>query len=149
MTALEPLLPALRRRARRLTRTEADAEDLLQDVLLRLLARIASGTQIDDLPRYAMRALSNTARTRWRQRIPTQELTDDIATIPPCAIDRLTCADALRAIETLPRPQADLMRRVALGETSPKALARATGLPLGTVTSRLARARKTLHDRLG
>ncbi|MEO0936878.1 MAG: sigma-70 family RNA polymerase sigma factor [Pseudomonadota bacterium] len=148
MHALLPLLPALRRRARRLTRSEADAEDLLQDVMVRLLSGLAKGRQIDDLPRYAMRALSNEARSRWRRGTRCEELRDDAAFELPVAEARLTCAETLRAIEELPRAQADLMRRVAAGETSPKALARATGLPLGTVMSRLARARAALRAKL-
>ncbi|MEL7100883.1 MAG: sigma-70 family RNA polymerase sigma factor [Pseudomonadota bacterium] len=148
MRTLETIMPTLRRRARRLTRSQADADDLLHDVLVRLLARLKAGRQIDDLPRYAMRALSNEARTRWRRAAPTEELTEDVASTPPVAELRLACASTLRAIEQLPRPQADLMRRVAQGETSPKALARATGLPVGTVMSRLARARAALRERL-
>ncbi|MEM8579163.1 MAG: RNA polymerase sigma factor [Pseudomonadota bacterium] len=149
MTALTALMPALRRRARRLTRSDDAAEDLLQDTLVRLLARIQGGAQIDDLPRYAMRALTNTARSRARRAVPLDELTEEAAAIPPVAEDRLACAEALRAIEALPRPQAVLMRRVAQGETSPRALAKATGLPVGTVMSRLSRARATLRADLG
>ena len=58
---------------------------------------------------------------------------------------RLDCADTLRAIDTLPQPQKQLMHHLIEGETSPQAIAEATGLPTGTVMSRLARARAKLR----
>ncbi|WP_420011596.1 sigma factor-like helix-turn-helix DNA-binding protein [Tateyamaria sp.] len=58
---------------------------------------------------------------------------------------RLDCADTLAAIAALPQPQRRLLELVIAGETSPRAIALATGLPLGTVMSRLARARAKLR----
>ncbi len=145
---LVPLIPMLTRRARRLTRSPAEAEDLVQDTLLSLCQRLQEGGGIDDLPAYAMRTLSNRARRSWRQ-VATDELAEDHALSEPVALIRLDCADTLAAITTLPPPQRQLMDLVVAGETSPRALATATGLPLGTVMSRLARARAQLRLTLG
>ncbi|WP_299725382.1 RNA polymerase sigma factor [uncultured Tateyamaria sp.] len=141
---LVPLIPILNRRARRLTRSPAEAEDLVQDTLLSLCQRIEDGSRIEDLPAYAMRTLSNRARRGWRAQ-STDELEDDHAVIEPDALIRLDCADTLEAIAQLSKPQRQLMDLVVAGETSPRALAKATGLPLGTVMSRLARARARLR----
>ncbi|KIC48583.1 sigma-70 family RNA polymerase sigma factor [Tateyamaria sp. ANG-S1] len=141
---LVPLIPLLTRRARRLSRTRAEAEDLVQDTLLSLCQRLRSGGEIDDLPAYAMRTLSNRARRTWRIEA-TDELEEDHALTQPDALVRLDCADTLAAIERLPQPQRQLMDLVVSGETSPRALSHATGLPLGTVMSRLARARAKLR----
>jgi len=141
---LVPLIPILTRRARRLARSRAEAEDLVQDTLLSLCQRLQGDRTIDDLPAYAMRTLSNRARRGWR-RLDTEELEDDHALTEPDALVRLDCADTLAAISTLPPPQRQLMELVVAGETSPRALANATGLPLGTVMSRLARARARLR----
>lgn len=141
---LVPLIPMLNKRARRLTRTQSEAEDLVQDTLLSLCQRIKDGGTIDDLPAYAMRTLSNRARRVWRQ-VTTDELEDDHALTHPDALIRLDCADTLAAITRLSAPQRQLMDLVVAGETSPRALARITGLPLGTVMSRLARARAQLR----
>ncbi|WP_299686958.1 sigma-70 family RNA polymerase sigma factor [uncultured Tateyamaria sp.] len=141
---LVPLIPALTRRARKLARSRAEAEDLVQDTLLSLCQRLHEQARIDDLPAYAMRTLGNRAQRGWRQ-TPTQELEEDDALILPDAHMRLDCADTLAAVATLPTPQRQLMELVAAGETSPRALAMATGLPLGTVMSRLARARAKLR----
>ena len=141
---LVPLIPSLSRRARRLARTRAEAEDLVQDTLLSLCQRLRDGTDIEDLPAYAMRTLSNRARRGWRTQA-TDELEESHALTEPDALLRLDCADTLAAIEKLPKAQRQLMDLVVAGETSPRSLARATGLPLGTVMSRLARARAKLR----
>ncbi|MEP5632170.1 MAG: sigma-70 family RNA polymerase sigma factor [Tateyamaria sp.] len=141
------MIPVLNRRARRLARSPSEAEDLVQDTLLSLCQRLEDGDPIEDLPSYAMRTLSNRARRTWRQ-AATEELEDDLALTQPDALIRLDCADTLAAIATLPTPQRQLMNLVVAGETSPRALADATGLPLGTVMSRLARARAKLRLRL-
>lgn len=144
---LVPLIPALSRRARRLARSPAEAEDLVQDTLLSLCQRLRKDRPIDDLPAYAMRTLGNRARRSWRQ-VAAEELHEDDAMILPDAMLRLDCADTLAAIDRLPAPQRALMGLVVAGETSPRALAAATGLPLGTVMSRLARARARLRGAL-
>ncbi|WP_299164886.1 sigma-70 family RNA polymerase sigma factor [uncultured Tateyamaria sp.] len=146
---LVPLIPMLTRRARRLARSRTEAEDIVQDTLLKLCQRLRDGASIDDLPAYAMRTLTNRARRSW-QHAGTDELEETHALTEPDALIRLDCADTLAAITTLPPPQRHLMDLVVAGETSPRALAKATGLPLGTVMSRLARARArlrlTLHE---
>lgn len=145
---LTPLIPMLKRRARRLTRSDAEADDLVQDTLLRLLQRLRRKGPVDDLPAYAMRTLTNQARMAWRRPPPPEELDEADASVEPDAPLRLDCADTLRAIEELPREQARLLRMVAQGETSPAMLAKRTGIPLGTVMSRLSRARTRLRDML-
>lgn len=127
-----------------MARTRAEAEDLVQDTLLSLCQRLRDGNEIDDLAAYAMRTLSNRARRGWRTQT-TDELEDDHALTEPDALLRLDCADTLAAIQKLPKAQRQLMDLVVAGETSPRALASATGLPLGTVMSRLARARAKLR----
>lgn len=144
--ALTKLLPSLKRRARRLSNNAADAEDLLQDTMVRVLAKQQQGATIDDLPAYTMRTMHNQARMGWRKQPAPEELNDDDASTLPVAMDRLICADTLRAIETLPEKQAQLLRMVSEGDTSPKVLAQRTGWPIGTVMSRLSRARARLKE---
>jgi RNA polymerase sigma-70 factor (ECF subfamily) len=143
--ALPDLMPMLQKRARRLTANPSDAEDLAQETLVRLVKTLEDGRDIDDLPAYAMRTLHNQARMLWRRAPAPEELGEDDASIDPVAMDRLECADTLRAISQLPDDQCALMKMVSNGETSPAKLAARTGLPLGTVMSRLARARARLR----
>ncbi len=142
---LVPLIPRLRRRARRLCASQADAEDILQDTLLTLCQRLKAGAAVEDLNAYAMRTLSNRARANWR-RDAVETLEDDMAVTVPDALLRLDCADTLDAIAALPEAQRRLMQMVVAGDTSPSQIAAKTGLPLGTVMSRLARARRRLRQ---
>ena len=144
-SCLPDLMPVLQRRARRLAANPSDAEDLAQEALMRVVKKLNDGHAIDDLPAYAMRTLHNQARMLWRRARAPEELGEDDASIPPVAMARLECADTLAAIEQLPEPQCALMHMVSEGETSPATLAKRTGLPLGTVMSRLARARARLR----
>lgn len=146
---LVSLLPRLRARARRLTRSPGDAEDLLQDTVLKLLQALARGDEVNALDRYSMITLRNQARQNWRDHRPLDPLDEDMALTFPDAPLRLACAELEAAIDQLPEDQRSLIRLVAAGNTSPAELACATGLPLGTVMSRLARARARLRNDLG
>lgn len=145
---LTRLMPNLYRRARRLSANRSDAEDLVQDTLVCVIAKQNQGDTIDNLPAYAMTTLHNQARLLWRKAVPLEELEDDCASTPPVAMKRLECAETLRMITKLPPDQAKLMTLVCHGETSPAVLARETCTPVGTVMSRLARARARLRARL-
>ncbi|MAY85731.1 MAG: hypothetical protein CML02_03255 [Pseudooceanicola sp.] len=143
------LLKTLHKRARRLSRCPDEAADLAQDTAVKVWQSASAGARIDNLDAYAMTSLRNMARSRWRRQTEGEELTDDMATTLPDAPQRLACADLRAAMARLPRAQAGLMALIAEGETSPAELARRTGVPPGTVMSRLARARATLRGDLG
>lgn len=139
------LMPRLRARARRLTRTSDEAEDLAQEVALKLWQMLSEDNDIRAPDRYAMIMLHNLARHRWRGARQTEELTEEMAVTAPAAPARLACAELHRAIALLPEDQRALMHLVMAGETSPQVLATRLGLPKGTVMSRLARARASLR----
>ena len=141
----DALMPRLRARARRLTRTAEEAEDIAQEVALKLWQMLSEDHDIRAPDRYAMIMLHNLARHRWRAARRTEELTEEMAVTEPAAPARLACAELRRAIACLPREQRALMHLVMAGETSPQALATRLGLPTGTVMSRLARARARLR----
>ncbi|WP_164726780.1 RNA polymerase sigma factor [Shimia sediminis] len=147
--ALIPLLPRLRRRARRLADTPENAEDMVQDVMLRLWVRHVAGETPNDLENYAMTALANLSRSRWRDHKPTKELEEDHLSCPADAPGVLAYQDVTAAIRRLPQDQAEVMTLVILGETSPQTIAQRLKLPVGTVNSRLARARARLRKDIG
>jgi len=146
-TLVAALLPRLRRRARRLLRDPSEADDIVQDALIRLL-QVNRREKIKTPEPYAMIILQNLARQRWRARRDMQELEDDAAATLPTGTARLVCEEIAAAIDRLPPDQAALMRQVMRGETSPQVLAAAAGCPVGTVMSRLARARVTLRKEM-
>ena len=142
------LMPRIQQRARRLSRGEDSAQDLAQETALRLCQRLREDRAISNLEAYAMITLRHLAISRWRGLVPTEPMEDDIATTTPEAPARIALAELMQAIDRLPSDQADLLHRVAQGDTSPAVLAQQTGIPIGTVMSRLARARSKLRAEL-
>lgn len=157
------LLPDLRRSARRLSRSGEDADDLVQDTLLRVWARLAMARErpkdqapITDLRAYAFATLRNCARTRGAGVLPAasepldapeaaEALPDDRANTE----EHLAVTEAMAALDALPEDQRALLRLRVLDGLSYAEIAARTGLPMGTITSRLSRGRRALRRSLG
>lgn len=143
------LFPRLNRRAAKLMNDQAEAEDIVQETLIRVL-EMRRKADMQNPEAYAMITLHNLAKRRWRAAALTDRLEDpDCVSTPSTAPTRLLCSEIAEAIDQLPTDQACLMRDVMKGETSPSKLARKAGCPVGTVNSRLARARQTLRQATG
>ncbi len=141
------LMPALKRLARILAPRPDLADDLAQDALLRVLARLNTGAQIDDLRPYLMTTLRNGCTKSAAQ---DQELTEQNSPSHDGEIwPRFACADVAGAISRLPDEQAALLRLLVLHGASYAELAAAFDLPIGTVMSRISRARAQLRGDLG
>ena len=146
---LSDLTPDLMRLARHLTGQKDQAQDLCQETLLRLWRRREEADEIENLRAYARTTLRNLYRQSLRDAVPMTELNEVHMIIDPPVFATLALHDLAVAIDHLPATQARLIRLVAAGETSPQALAERTGLCLGTVMSRLARARAQLRIEMG
>ena len=59
------------------------------------------------------------------------------------------CSEVLAHLDHLPAPDRALLRRVAFEGVTPSELAEEMEVPLGTIMSRLARARARLRDVVG
>lgn len=142
--------------AYRLTGNEADAEDLVQEVLLRVrrgLATYRPGSMEGWLSRITTNAFLDDVRRRRRR--PAVVMADPPDALLPAA----PAADEALAATTLPdRVQAALARlpedfRVAVvlcdvvGE-SYEQIAESLGIPIGTVRSRIHRGRALLREAL-
>ncbi|WP_298857127.1 RNA polymerase sigma factor [uncultured Sulfitobacter sp.] len=147
-TDLSALANRLRRRAQRLGAQPSDAEDIAQETLLRLMQRMAR-QDVEAPEHYAMIILQNLIRAGWRARVEMAELEEDSASTLPVGDGRLAVADLRTAIAALPDEQAEVMTLVLQGEFSPRTIAAQLGLPVGTVMSRLARARARLRVQIG
>jgi RNA polymerase sigma-70 factor (ECF subfamily) len=139
-------LPRLYRAARAWTRSREEAEDLVQETYARVLARPRLLRNEDELG-YLVRSMRNTfiSQLRARDRRPqTTELVEEVA-VSGRASDNPAEAAEIRevhaAIAELPDEFRDALVAVDIAGLSYPEAARALGVPEGTVTSRLARAR--------
>ncbi|MCL3883581.1 sigma-70 family RNA polymerase sigma factor [Marivita sp. GX14005] len=136
-------------RARRLTRSPQDAEDLCHEVYLAVLEREKAGGRIDRPLPYMMTALRHAAQARARasaREAPLGE--EDGPQVEDAALSCL-CSEVLAHVERLSLTDRTLLRRVAIDGLTPSELAAELKLPVGTVMSRLARARVRLRAALG
>ncbi len=146
-------LPPLYRAARAWTGSKEEAEDLVQEMFLHVLAKPRLIME-DDLG-YLMRAMHNTLVSRRRaagRRPVSVELHEDLEVMAHDRDDPVTRAEnaeVFALISQLPDDYADALVAVDVVGLSYKEASRLLGVPEGTVTSRLFRARDQLARRLG
>jgi RNA polymerase sigma-70 factor (ECF subfamily) len=138
---VEATIPALRRYARALTRDADIAEDLGQDTLVRAL-RSEHLFHGGDVRRGLYTILTNLNRNRLRslaRRPALSPIEDNDA--PDLAGPEAGGRDIERALATLVEDQRNALLLVVLEGLSYREVAEVQGVPIGTVMSRLARAR--------
>ncbi|MEQ1652447.1 MAG: RNA polymerase sigma factor [Hyphomicrobium sp.] len=150
------LLPRLRRFAYALTGNLDKADDLVQDTCARALASADQwqpGTRLDSW-------MYRIAQNLWFDRLRATKVRGEVIDVDT-AIDlvgadgrdvtesRLTLQAVSKSIAELPADQQLVIAHVCIDGLSYKDAADALGIPIGTVMSRLARARKALHAALG
>jgi RNA polymerase sigma-70 factor (ECF subfamily) len=147
---IEPLIPALRRYAYALRRDHAAADDLVQDTLERALLHWSSRRSDGDLRAWLFTILRNhhVGSHRQAQRRGTVVAIDeadlpDSASGPEAVVE---AHDVLAALDQLPEEQKSLLLLVGVEDFSYGEAARILDVPIGTVMSRLSRARKRLRS---
>jgi RNA polymerase sigma factor (sigma-70 family) len=148
-----PHLDAAFNYARWLTRNDADAEDVVQDAYVRAL-RFFSSLRSDDARGWLLTIVRNTWYGRLPQRGNTAQATEfdemkddrpDARLDPEALVIQQQVVDRVqRAIETLPLDFREVIVLRELEGLSYKEIAAVVGIPIGTVMSRLARARERL-----
>jgi RNA polymerase sigma factor (sigma-70 family) len=144
---LVELIPRLRRYARALVGDRATADDLVQDTLERAWAKLHLYRRGTDLRAWLFTVMHNVHVNRVRASRITDTLEDEmpeLAQRPPQG-DALLVRDLDRAITRLPAEQRAVLLLVTLEEMSYEEVARTLGIPIGTVMSRLSRAREKLR----
>ena len=146
--SVEAAIPALRRYARALTRDAELADDLVQDTLVRALRaeRLFLG---GDVRSWLYTILTNVNRNRLRSlaRRPTLTALDD-NDAPDMAGPEAGVRDIERALATLVEEQRTALLLVVLEGLTYREVAEVQGVPIGTVMSRLARARMQIKTYL-
>lgn len=147
---VETCVPALRRYARALTRDADRADDLVQDCLERAIRKRSLWRPTGPLRAWLFRILLNVYRNDLRRdrRTPMSIPIDTMASEPPSPADqpgRLALADTARALDRLTAEQREALLLVALEGLSYAEAASVLEIPLGTLMSRIARAREALR----
>jgi len=161
-----PHTDSLYANALRLTHSRPDAEDLVQETVLRsfrFFDRFERGTNVKA---WLLRIQYNTFVNRYRRSTKEREIKETMAVEPSGedivsreALRALTdpTGNALRpllareieaALDTLPDDHRMVVVLADIEELSYKEIAEVLGCPIGTVMSRLHRARRTLRTRL-
>jgi RNA polymerase sigma-70 factor, ECF subfamily len=137
---VEVAIPALRRYARALTRDTDTADDIVQDTLVRAL-RSEHLFHGGDVRAWLYTILTNLNRNRLRsisrRPILTSIKDSDAALAGPDTGSR----DIARALDDLAEEQRSALLLVVLEGLTYREVAEVQGVPIGTVMSRLARAR--------
>ena len=143
-------LPALRRFAHGLAGNRADAEDLLQDCLAQAVAREKSWRG-GNLRAWLLAIMVNRFRNGLRaaRRRPALTPLDDVEIAAADALpDPLANRRLHAALDSLAPESRAVVMLVVLEEMSYAETAQVLGIPIGTVMSRLSRARRQMAEML-
>ncbi len=149
------VLPQLRRFAYGLTGSIPDGDDLVQATCERAIANLDKweiGTRLDSwMYRIAQNLHRNALRDSASRARKLQALGDELEHSTDGRREqenRATLQAVRRFVERLPEDQRTIMLLVCVEGRSYKDVAAITGMPIGTVTSRLGRARAALREHL-
>jgi RNA polymerase sigma-70 factor (ECF subfamily) len=150
---LVTLLPRLRRFARGLTGSAEEGDDLVQAACERALERVAQFQQGSRLDSWMYRIVRTVWIDRIRHKSRLEQGVDpaDLARYAGgegdrLAEDRIALAEARRAIAKLAPNLREVLALVSIEGLGYREAAEVIGVPLGTVMSRLSRARLALAE---
>lgn len=145
-------LPRLRRYARMLTGDRTRADDLVQDAIERALARESTFRTGANLRAWLFALMHNLFVDGTRQR-EAIDWSADSSELPemaaPSQSDPAEMRDIHAALHKLPPDQCEVLLLVAVEGLRYREAAEVLAVPVGTVMSRLARAREKMHELLG
>jgi RNA polymerase sigma-70 factor (ECF subfamily) len=146
---LEPLIPALRRYARALLHDRSAADDLVQDCLERAISHWGQRRPDGDARSWVFTILHNLAMTALKRRaaragdVDVEEV-EGALPVAPAQEDGLRYRALLKALAALPEDHRAVLLLVGVEDLSYAEAAKVLGVPIGTVMSRLSRARARL-----
>lgn len=146
---IEPQIPALRRYAYALVRDHEAADDLVQDCLERAVSRWLLRRRDGDLRAWLFTILRNLHINQYHRRKRqgvSEPIDDDNApAFQPTQEAGLGMRDLFSALDELPEEQKSILLLVGVEDLSYAETARVLDVPVGTVMSRLSRARQRLR----
>jgi RNA polymerase sigma factor (sigma-70 family) len=155
-----PLFDSLYNFARWIARDADDAEDLVQETYLKALRSFSSFQTGTNFRAWMFRILRNTflssRKTFERRMIDTLESEENVPelavvteTFETILMNRSRIQRVQRAIEDLPPHYRETLLLCEVEEMSYQQIAEILSIPIGTVMSRLARARKAVRESVG
>jgi RNA polymerase sigma-70 factor (ECF subfamily) len=148
---MEACVPALRRYAGALLRDRQEVDDLVHDCLVRALDRLHTRRDDAEMRPWLFTIMHNLYVSRIRQKRTRgqPESLDDVAesalAVDAAQHERVRMKDVIRAIEQLPEDLRSVLLLITVEELSYADVARVLDIPIGTVMSRLSRARERLR----
>ena len=155
-----PLVDQLYRAARRYTRSTADAEDLVQETMVKAYAGFHNFNDGTNLRAWLFRILTNTWITSYRtaQRRIDEVLSADVAEVFPSAarnpsaelavLEAMGDDEVRAALGAMPEAQRLVVYYADVEGFRYKEIAKILDVPIGTVMSRLHRGRANLRASL-
>lgn len=147
------LLPRLRAYGRAITRDATAADDLVQIACEKALKNLGSYQRGTRLDAWMFRIMRNAWIDDRRANRHYQLVDEDDAAQAEAAVDRteahMELRSVARAMSEMSEEQREVLMLVGVNGMKYRDAAEALGLPIGTVMSRLARARQNLSAMLG
>jgi RNA polymerase sigma-70 factor (ECF subfamily) len=158
-TEVSVLTDQLRRAARRYAGQHADAEDLLQQTLMHAWKSYATFEPGTNMRAWLFRIMANTWINGYRtaQRRPSEVLVSEHldegagrrgSNVEDAVLDDIPAPELRQALQLLPESQRILLYYAYVEGYKLKDVSAMTGLPVGTIMSRLYRARHRLRASL-
>ncbi len=142
-------IPHLRRYARALVRNADEADDMVQACLEKALARASQWNSDKGLRSWLFRIMHNdfvsTLRRRDRERAFHRRY-PETDSVPPSQENLFELNQVDKAMDRLPVEQREALLLVAVSGFSYEESAQVLAVPVGTVRSRLSRAREALRE---
>jgi RNA polymerase sigma-70 factor (ECF subfamily) len=145
-------IPSLRRYARGLVSDRDRADDLVQDTLERAWSRFSMWQKRGEVRAWMFGIMHNqfVDRLRAQRSRPEDSAGDDVPDVPqrPSQADALEVRDLDRLLQRLSPEHREVLLLVGVEELTYQEVAIAIGVPIGTVMSRLSRARARLREEM-
>ena len=145
-------IPRLRRYARALVGDRQSADDLVQDTLERACNKFHLWRSGSDLRAWLFTVMHNVFVNQIRgARNQLEQSMEEVPVVAARATqgDALELADVDRALRTLPAEQREVLLLIAVEQMSYAEAGKALSVPIGTVMSRLSRARERMRIATG
>jgi RNA polymerase sigma-70 factor, ECF subfamily len=152
MASMEACVPALRRYARSLLRDRQEVDDLVHDCLVRALDQLHTRRDEGDLRAWLFAIMHNLFVSRARRNnarpraVSLEEVNQDDLALGATQDGHMQARDLLRALDDLSEEQRSVLLLVTVEDLSYAQVAQVLGIPIGTVMSRLSRARERLRQ---